>query len=79
MIKIGKYIFVIVPLFSIDFDLGLPYNNNIWFHIENNNMKIWIEVQIIECKYLKPNTGIRYKIKGKFGIILIIEQLKKLK
>lgn len=76
MIKIGKYIFVIIPLYTQNFDLCLSYSNNIQYRINNNdNNDIWEHLHFRKCKYLKPATGIRYKILDKFGIILTIKQL----
>lgn len=74
--KIGKYIFEILPLGSYDHYLSLPYNNIIWWspkeYIGNTT---WKDLGSKRSKHIKPNTGIRYKIIGFYCGVLIIKQL----
>ena len=76
--KIGKYIIEIVPNDSYNHELrGLPYNNHIWYnkhdiyHIIGGNL---VRNYTKSCKHIKPNSGIRYSILGKYWIFLIIKQ-----
>ena len=71
--KIGKYILQIVPSKSYNFQLSLPYNNSIWYQMLNKSTYKFYGV--IQCKHIKPNTGIQYKIIDRFWKILIIKQL----
>ena len=59
--KLGKYIFVKIPAKAEDIHFSLPYNNLIWYGLPELK-KFWNEWHTIECKHLKPNTGIRYEI-----------------
>lgn len=71
--KLGKYILQIVPSKSYNFQLSLPYNNCIWYKTFN---KFCFNFHgVIQCKHIKPNTGIQYKIIDRFWKILIIKQL----
>ena len=96
MFKIGNYIFVEVPKESFNYELGLPYNNYLWYEtgkLIKCNTYNWLKNKInlsedtikmkgfekfvrerkaIAIPYLKPNTGIRYKIQRKvFNHIII--------
>lgn len=91
--KIGKYIIEIVPNDSIDFTLGIPYSNGIYYDIiidtyitkrdkvvlckfiPKGSRGFITRSEYIKCKHIKPNTGIRYSIIGKYWIFLIIKQL----
>lgn len=72
--KIGKYIIEIVPYNSWYHDLNLPYSNYIRYSIKTNHPD-WDELTGKRCKHIKPNTGIRYSILGKYWIFLVIKQL----
>ena len=73
--KIGKYIFQIVPYNSKKHVLDLPYNNSIWYTLPYAGFTTTFIWKIKKCKHIKPNTGIRYKILGKYWKLLIIKQL----
>lgn len=79
--KIGKYIIEIVPNDSKEFTTNLPYGNTIFFKRIRRDA-FYIErlvhlypIDAISCKHIKPNTGIRYSILGKYWIFLVIKQL----
>lgn len=71
--KIGKYILQIVPRKSYNFQLSLPYSNNIWYQLLTNTKYRFYGT--ISCRHIKPNTGLQYKIIDRFWKILIIKQL----
>lgn len=79
--KIGKYIIEIVPSNSYNHSLNLPYHNQILYSIKAYNAYNEIyylrlsHIHFKECKHIKPNTGIRYSILGKYWIFLVIKQL----
>ncbi len=78
--KIGKYIFVILPVFAESIILNLPTTNDIHYSIpyfdDESFVRIgWSKLYVKECKHIKPNTGIRYKIIGFYYKVLIIKQL----
>lgn len=73
--KIGKYIFEIIPEGSYDISLNLPFHAQIIYSLKELNDNGWNEIQFKNCKHLKPGTGIRYNIEGLYWKILIIKQL----
>lgn len=72
--KLGKYIIEVVPKEAKYFWLILPYDNYICYSMTTNCPK-WQENCEKKCKHIKPNTGIRYLILGKYWIFLMIKQL----
>lgn len=83
--KIGKYIIEIIPSNAKNFELNIPTFNHIIYDSESEQPKTFkqkkdnifylIKRTFKKCKHIKPNTGIRYSIVGKYWIFLIIKQL----
>lgn len=100
--KIGEYILHWIPNKASNFNLLIPYKNQISYetgkvitgeerrsrfkkHKDNPGLESYLEKKhffvdfkelgFITSKHLKPNTGIRYSIVGKYWILLIIKQL----
>ena len=73
--KIGKYIFEILPKNAIKIDLGgLPYTNNIWYNLSKPEPYNPFQTNFSKsCKHIKPGTGERYEILGLYWKILIIK------
>jgi hypothetical protein len=72
--KIGKYIFEILPKNAMNIDLGLPYTNNIWYNLSKPLPYNPFQTHFGKsCKHIKPNTGERYEILGLYWKILIIK------
>lgn len=74
--KIGKYIIVFTSFKANDFHLSIPYNIIIWYSESNSNLS-WKFHKGIECKHIKPNNGIQYKILTHFIGFVIIKILNK--
>jgi hypothetical protein len=81
--KIGKYIFEILPKDAKEIILDIPATNLIIYYSEKENIKTFkliktnmtriIKSNYIRCKHLKPGTGERYEILGLYWKILIIK------
>ena len=76
--KLGKNIIVIVPFNSVNHELTLPYNNLIKYEFKERDKHSlewnqYSEYYFKKCKHLKPNSGIRYKIVGKWLCFLLIK------
>lgn len=75
-IKIGKNIIVLVPNSSRKHQLLLPNNNEICYQSRKNDIfSSFMPLKFKTVKHLKPNTGIRYRIIGKWWIFLLIKQI----
>lgn len=84
MFKILNLIFVKVPESSSNYELGIPYNNYLWYETGRIiNKKIYeIRKPLSKCfrerkamliKHIEPNTAIRYHIIGKIFNYVIIK------
>jgi hypothetical protein len=74
--KIGNYIFEILPRGSYNIQLNTPYTNHIWYNNPSSSKFGNLTINHAKpCTHIKPDTGTRYKILGLYWDILIVKQI----